>query len=182
MLSMDFPSNLLVILPQFCWLIPFQSLQSWWFFNEISQSLISFIKLTDKVWLVDIEYLQVSKRMMTWKQFFFQPIHLRPDRQIGSSADFPGRKENMTDPMDGNVFNLRNGQSFLAWQDGSNSCGKSALVQNGEKNRVLLGLASPLLLAPNTYTRFGDIRNMSETKIDIRKNHTKCVSSPVFLR
>lgn len=74
MLSMDFPSNLLVILPQFCWLIPFQSLQSWWFFNEISQSLISFIKLTDKVWLVDIEYLQVSKRMMTWKQFFF-PTH-----------------------------------------------------------------------------------------------------------
>ena len=132
--------------------------------------------------LLTLNACRFQKEWWLGNSFFFQPIHLRPDRQIGSSPDFPGRKENMTDPMDGNVFNLTTGQSFLAWQDGSNSCGKSAQVKNGKKNRVLLGLASPLLLAPNTYTRFDDIRNMSETKIDILKNHTKCVSSPVFLR
>lgn len=111
MLSMDFPSNLLVFLPQFHWLIPFQSPQSWWFFNEISQSLypdllISFIKLTEKsmTCLVPSGF----KKNDDLETVFFQPIHLRPHRQIGSSPNFPGQKETLTDPMDGNVFNLHN--------------------------------------------------------------------------
>ncbi len=42
--------------------------------------------------------------------------------------------EKMTDPVDGHVFNLHR-QSFLARQEGSNSCEKSAVVKNGEKKQ-----------------------------------------------